>query len=165
MLKQLEHPPHVEVWVAMAEHFLDTETRHDIPLTAMRCLEAGLSPDQAREVWCFEVSPAVAFNAWDVAGEWAAWDRQWLVQRIGELRKIWSNQPGPIQWCLYRARVHFLHGVWVAIERCMEAIAEVSAERREPMSKDLSFLARHYFDFYLGRRTVDRKMFDRLQAL
>jgi hypothetical protein len=44
-------PKRIEVWVAMADHFLDTETRHDIPLTAMRCIDAGMTFSEARRVW------------------------------------------------------------------------------------------------------------------
>src|SRR5262245_41546245 len=148
MLDKPEDPRRIDVWVAMAGHFLDTETRHDIPLTAMRCVEANLSTVEARDVWCYEVSPAVAFNAWDIAGEWAAWDREWLLGRIRRVRSRWSNRTNPLRWFLYRARVHFTHRVWLAIERCMDALLEVrSLEERDLMSTDLAYLGRHYFDF------------------
>jgi hypothetical protein len=51
--------------------------RQDLPLTALCCVEAGLSAAQARQVWQFEVSPAVGFNLLSVAGEWAYWDEDW----------------------------------------------------------------------------------------
>src|SRR5688500_807381 len=108
----------IEAWVAMAEHFLDTETRQEIPMTAPRCVQAGLSTEQARLVWQYEVSPAVAFNVWDIAGEWAGWDRDWLVDRIIRLRRRRLGRPGPLSWLRYRLRVHFLHDVWLSIGRC-----------------------------------------------
>lgn len=55
-----EDPQRVDVWVAMADHFLDTETRHELPRTALACLEAGLSAAEARDVWYYEVSRARA---------------------------------------------------------------------------------------------------------
>jgi hypothetical protein len=148
MSEIVEHARWIGVWEAMADHFLDTETRQDIPLTALRCVQAGLSTDQARHIWKYEVSPAVGFNLWCVAGEWAAWDRDWLVQRIVRLRDRWAVRPAVCRWFRYRVRLDPAHGVWVSIARCMDALLAVpSADGREQMSRDLAFLARHYFDF------------------
>ncbi len=134
----------VSVWLAMAEHFLDTETRHCIPETALRCLQAGYHLERARFVWREEVAPAVSFNLWLVAGEWCGWDEAWLVSSIAKRRKLrtsWLSYP------LYRLRVNGLHQVWLAVERCIEALSEVSVSERELHTQDLTFLARHYFDF------------------
>jgi hypothetical protein len=132
----------------MADHFLDTETRHDIPRTAWCCVRAGLSTSEARRVWQYEVSLAVGFNAWNILGEWVGWDRDWLVQRIEFLRKRWNNRPGTCRWLRYKVRVHCMHGVWVSIGRCIDALLAVPSQQdRETMSKDLAFLARHYFGF------------------
>lgn len=148
MLPIAEDERRVAVWVAMADHFLDTETRHDIPLTAMSCVRAGLSTRDARYVWQYEVSRAVGFNVWDMAGEWAAWDRDWLVARIERLRKRWDNRSGTFRWLRYRIRVHLMHDVWLSIERCMDALLALSvSEEREHMARDLAFLGGHYFDF------------------
>jgi hypothetical protein len=95
MLNGVEDPRRIEVWLAMADHFLDTETRHDIPLTAMRCVEAGLSVAEARDVWRYEVSPAVWPNGWSVAGEWDFWEREWLLGTIQEVRTQWTNRDRP----------------------------------------------------------------------
>jgi hypothetical protein len=143
-----EDPQLIRVWVAMADHFLDTETRQDIPVTAWRCVQAGLSLEDARQVWQFEVSPAVAFNAWDIAGEWAGWDHQWLVRRIRKFRERYRRRPpGVFQWLCYRIRVHFMHSVSVSIERCIGALMAVPAAGREQLAQDLASLAQHYFDF------------------
>jgi hypothetical protein len=41
-----------------------------------------------------------------------------------------------------------MHGVWVSIGRCIDALVAIPSPRdRERISKDLAFLARHYFDF------------------
>ena len=141
-------PKRIEVWVAMADHFLDTETRHEIPLTALRCIEADLTVAEARDVWRYEVSRAVGFNAWSIAGEWAGWDRDWLIERIERLRRRWDNAPGTARWLRYRFRVHLLHGVWVAISECMEKLlAFPDPDTRKQASLDLASLARQYFDF------------------
>jgi hypothetical protein len=144
-----EDPRLVSVWCSMADHFLDTETRQNIPLTALRCVQAGLSLGDARRVWQFEVSPAVAFNVWDIAGEWAGWDQQWLAHRIRGFRKRCQRRPpGVFQWLRYRVRVHLMHSVWVSIERCMGALLAVpTAAGREQLAQDLGALAQHHFDF------------------
>jgi hypothetical protein len=138
----------VEVWLAMADHFLDTETRHDIPRTALRCVEAALSVEEARLIWHYEVSPAVSHNLWNVAGEWGCWDREWLVAAIQRARRGWWHRPGIGRWLGYRLLVHFNHGVWRAISRCMGLLWSLpSAAERQRTAQDLTLLAAHYFDF------------------
>ena len=136
----------IAVWIRMADHFLDTETRHDLPLTALCCVQAGLSAVQAREVWQHEVSPAVGFNLFSVAGEWAYWDRDWLIERIQRLRVRRWNRPGP--WRRLRWPMPLMGGQWLAIERCIELLQALpSASERQQMARALARLARHSFDF------------------
>ena len=47
------------IWLDLAEHFLDTETRHLIPASAGLCVRAGLSIEAAGNIWRYEVTPAV----------------------------------------------------------------------------------------------------------
>ena len=137
----------IPVWSAMADHFLDTETRQDLPLTALCCVQAGLSAAQARDVWQYEVCPAVGFNLYGVAGEWAYWDRDWLIERILRVRGSFWNRPG--RW--RRLRSPMLPGAgghWLAIERCIELLQAIpKPDEREQMARDLALLARHMFDF------------------
>lgn len=42
-----------KLWGLLAEHFLDTETHPGIPHTALRCVELGCSPAEARDIWCY----------------------------------------------------------------------------------------------------------------
>ena len=158
-----------EVWVAMADHFLDTETRHDLPLTALRCLEAGLSTAEARDVWRFEVTPAVGFNLLDVAGEWAGWDRDWLVgeiqRRRGRQGILWR-----FPWSLLGKRdlgIPGLGSTLDSIERFMKFLgASADSAKQERAARDLASLARHYFDFCPDNYAdVGRDEFQRLQAL
>jgi hypothetical protein len=136
-------PRLVAVWDAMADHFLDTETRQDLPMTALRCVEAGLSLVQAREVWKCDVLPAVGFNAFSVAGEWTGWNRAWLVGRIERVRRA-------PRW-VRRARLAFsldlMRGERVAIERCIALLEGTPPAQREQLTDDLTFLSRHAFDF------------------
>jgi len=138
-------PALIAVWVSMADHFLDTETRHDLPLTALRCVEAGLSPADARAIWQHDVSPAVGFNLFDVAGEWACWDRDWLIATIESVRKSRWHRPG--MWRAMRWPMPLMGGQWLAIERCIDFLQALPSPRiRQRTANDLAFLARHWFD-------------------
>src|SRR5690606_20962485 len=128
----------VEVWLAMAEHFLDTETRQLIPLTALRCAEAELSPERARHVWQHEVSPALGHNLLDVAGEWAGWPEDWLVERIEGIRARNGSLLGA---AVGLVRPLLLRGVWDAIERCLAFLLDAPPSEREPLARALLFLS------------------------
>jgi hypothetical protein len=140
-------PLMIAVWVKMADHFLDTETRQDLPLTALCCVQAGLSGAQARNIWQHEISPAVGFNLYCVAGEWAYWDRDWLIERVQRAQLSCWNRPG--LWRRLRAPISPpLGGDWLSIERCIELLQTIpGAAERERMARDLARLARHLFDF------------------
>jgi hypothetical protein len=138
------------IWTAMAELFLDTETRTWIPAAAMACLEAGCDVPEARNIWCYEVTPAVYHNIYEVAGEWALWPDDWLIAEIERLRGRWPNRPGADTYLIYRKRVNGLHGFWLAIERCMQALLAVPERERRGLTADLTRLARHYFNFGIG---------------
>lgn len=138
----------VAVWMALAEHFLDTETRPDIPHAALTCVSAGYDAEKMREIWACEVSPAVGFNLYLVAGEWGCWDEEWLVERIERIRARRSSRL--LRRLRYRCGGWPLNGVRVAIERCMAALLDTSSEDREQRARDLTWLAQHYFDFCAG---------------
>lgn len=135
--------PRTRVWMALAEQFLDTETRTWIPNAALACLEAGCDLREARHIWRYEVTPAVW--SWDLVGEWAGWDDNWLIGEIERLRGRWPNRPGMLPYLVYRLRVHVLHGSWLAIERCLRALLAVPAPERAGRARDLTALAEHYF--------------------
>lgn len=148
MIEVHDNPRLIDVWESMADHFLDTETRQDIPLTAMRCVEAGLSVAEARDVWRYEVSRAVGFNLCDIAGEWACWDREWLVKRIERLRRRWDNAPWTARTLRYYLRAGIMDGVWRAIARSMEVLMGFEGhETRVQAASDMAMLASHCFDF------------------
>lgn len=161
-----EDAPRLEpVWLAMADHFLDTETRHDIPLTALRCVEAGLTSEQAQRVWQDDVSPAVGMNLWSVAGEWAGWDRDWLVKRIERRRASWWYGAKRARTLSYWLSLPVNHGEWVAIARCMKLLLGVPCDERQQTARDLELLARFYFDFCPPRSNLPHAQLARLSEL
>ena len=138
----------VAVWEAFAEHFLDTETRHEIPRTAQSFLCLGYSISKAHDIWFFEVSPALSINLLSVAGEWAGWDGKWLVERLA------PRMNGKAGWLQRRLGpgLSLNRDVWVAIERCARFLLTLEDDKaREVATEDLGLLARHYFDFAPGK--------------
>lgn len=140
-------PPHDDgslrrVWIAFADQFLDTETRHDLPLGALAAVEAELTVDEARGVWRHDVVPVVGWNLLCVAGEWAAWNEEWLVAQIREVRR----RVGVVGW-LQRHAPDLNVRSWRAIAGCMQQLLSVERDRRTAMARDLHAIGRHYFDF------------------
>jgi hypothetical protein len=163
----MRYPPTIDegrrkVWVAFAEHFLDTETRHELPMAALAAIEAGFSVEEAFEIWAYEVAAVVGVNLWSVAGEWAGWDDAWLVARISEVARR-RGRPHLGSMLAYRVTVHFGHASWIAIERLMRALLDAPQADRQRLAKDLSALGRSYFDFMPPKR--DEKGPERKQQL
>ncbi len=159
-----------KVWVAFADHFLDTETRHDLPLAALAAVQGGFTVEEASHIWCYEVTPVVGPNLWSVAGDWAGWDSEWLVEQITTVVRARSRPPGIGEYLAYRWTVHFNHACWVAIERLMRALLAAEPPARNALANDLAALARHYFDFVPraldvgapGRREELRRLFSKV---
>jgi hypothetical protein len=146
----------------MADHFLDTETRQDLAMTALRCIEAGLSVEAAREAWKCDVVPAVGCNAFSVAGEWVGWDHTWLVGRIERVRR----GPRWTRWVRLVCGIDVMRGARVAVERCIQLLEATPPAQRAQLASDLSFLSRHAFEFApqpLG--SVDPAAQSRIRAL
>ena len=71
------------VWRAFSEFFLDTEL--DDEAIARIAGVLALSPYDDEELWNIlrhEVYPACHPNLLSVAGEWAAFDDRWLMERV-----------------------------------------------------------------------------------
>jgi hypothetical protein len=145
-----------ELWEAMAEQFLDTEMRHQIPSLAARCVRAGLTPRQARDIWRYEVAPAVALNLWSVAGEWAGWPRGWLVERIERTRRRSARPPGWMAALGYYLLAGMIEPVWRAVERCMVLWASLPAREAARLEVELTWLARVFFDMVPGAPPTKR---------
>jgi predicted metal-dependent HD superfamily phosphohydrolase len=158
-----EESPRERAWAAMAELFLDTETRHQIPRAALACVEAGLSIREARRAWCDEVYPVVGANLFSIAGEWAGWDRGWLVGRIHRVRERRLKVLSGVARAAIFVGALFGKGTWRSIERCMALLLEHDdPSARERLASDLAKLARHYFDFCPER--LARSVRERLAA-
>lgn len=129
----------------MAEHFLDTEVRPWIPSTALTCLDAGLTPPQAQDIWKKDIAPTVGWNLLSVAGEWAYWDEDWLCAQIEKTRR--ANILSKL--ITHRGLARLAHSMWIPIEKSMLHLAPLNQETRKLHARALADLARFYFDFDL----------------
>lgn len=81
-MTEAELAPRRRVWIAMADLFLDTDVRiHYIDV--VRVLAA--SPYSLDELWTIldqEVTPALQSNLMQVAGEWAMFPDDWVVEQV-----------------------------------------------------------------------------------
>ena len=148
-------PNEAQAWMAMAEHFLDTETRQHLPLTAYTCLESGMDEATVRAHWLKGVAPVVGPNLLSVAGEWACWDEEWLVQRVGRrlLRGAWRWwPPAPANRECLDATLAF-----------MQVLAPLSGPARLEEARLLSDMGDHYFDF--APQSLPRASLVRARAL
>jgi hypothetical protein len=134
------------VWVAFADQFLDTETRHLIPSAALRCVEVGLALE-ARDIWRDEVFPVVGHNLFEVAGEWACWPEEWLIEQIAAQRDRRRCLAGLVQRACARICCCACEDRWNAIDRCIRLLEETPSALRRSTAGDLELLARLYFDF------------------
>jgi hypothetical protein len=82
MLSAEEVTKRRHLWLALSELFLDTETRRSFPWIIRVALESGYSWDQIESIFWNEVAPAVSHNLFDVAGDWAGFPEEWLVDEI-----------------------------------------------------------------------------------
>lgn len=49
----------------------------------------GYTDEELGYIYAAEVAPAVAFNAFDVAGVWGYFDTEWLEARILRRNRFW----------------------------------------------------------------------------
>jgi hypothetical protein len=82
-LSEAEVQRRLPVWFALADLFLDTW--FDPPYyekIAATLRASGFSEEELRMIFYDEVTPAFAFNLFDIAGEWAGWHEQFVRERM-----------------------------------------------------------------------------------
>lgn len=74
------------LWESLSAFFLDTELT-DVSLNNIKKLlsSEGISRSELVKTFQEEVAPACFQNLYQIAGEWGAFDRDWLVRRIYRL--------------------------------------------------------------------------------
>jgi hypothetical protein len=71
------------VWIALSELFLDTNLdADDIERLAQALARSPYTLDELERVLLWEVYPACRANLVSIAGEWSAFDPNWLESKI-----------------------------------------------------------------------------------
>lgn len=105
------HAAQDELIIALAELYLDTEVRDALPRLAQRMLASGLSRGAVKRLWRSQVTPVVHWNLKTVAGEWAGFERDWLLSEVARR----AGRPGLSRWPLLGPLLHHLRAG--AVER------------------------------------------------
>lgn len=71
------------VWMALSEFFLDTTLdEKDIDRIANILAASPYSEQKIEEILHFEIYPVCKWNLFDIAGEWAGFDEQWIREKV-----------------------------------------------------------------------------------
>jgi hypothetical protein len=90
------------IWDYLQVFWMDTDPEILFPRVVDKCAASKYSLDELKQIFWNEVEPAVGFNMWSIAGEWAGFDVEWLVQRI--LKKSRFGKPLPNVYLRPQAR-------------------------------------------------------------
>lgn len=101
------------VWEAFGEFFLDNVPNLDY--VARVCAESPYSLKELDQILFSEVWPAPFANLASMAGEWAGWNREWLVARVIEKHKTNSSS----FWWLNPAKLFFC-SAWPRVRKDVE---------------------------------------------
>ena len=81
------------VWDALQTFWMDSDPSLDLKRVAELCAKSKYSLSEIEEIYWNEVRPAVRFNMYSMAGEWAGFDIDWLAQRIIEVNRFGKRLP------------------------------------------------------------------------
>lgn len=71
------------IWIALSEFYLDTELQDsDFRHIALTILESPYTLDEVKKINKYEVFPILHVNLLSMAGEWAGFDKEWLLNKI-----------------------------------------------------------------------------------
>jgi predicted metal-dependent HD superfamily phosphohydrolase len=133
-------------WLRLADHFLDTETRQDLPRAAFACVEAGFGAAAMEDALYGRVAPEVGANLLCVAGEWAGWDEAAL---LAAMRRR-TRRPSSWKKARSRALLPGIRGTSESIARFMRLLEATPLDERATAIAALSYLGQLYFDFAPG---------------
>ncbi|RIX40313.1 MAG: hypothetical protein D3M94_21840 [Rhodocyclales bacterium GT-UBC] len=103
----------VPVWEALGELFLDNEPQLAYLIRA--CAESPYSLKELDQILFSEVWPALSPNLASVAGEWAGWNREWLIRTVLEKQRTASSR----LWWLNPVKLYFC-SPWFRIRKEIE---------------------------------------------
>ena len=73
------------IWIALSDFYLDTELQEsDFRHIAFKIIESPYSFQKVKEINKYEIFPVLQANLMSVAGEWAGFQEEWLINSIKE---------------------------------------------------------------------------------
>ena len=115
------------VWIALSDLFLDTElTDNELAYIARVLADSPYSISEAETILWREVYPVCIPNMMSIAGEWAGFDEDWLVDAIlQESSQKWTlgRFIQPLRW--------MVRDDWLRIENILVEL-EIETEGRNP---------------------------------
>jgi len=124
------------LWLALSDLFLDTDTRGDLPRIALAAFNSGFSWEVIEQSYLEEVAPVVAPNLMQVAGDWMGFPQEWLFEQIR------GRVPGTT--CKSRLVTDQLHDEWLVVSLLYHRLLELPPELREERCRGWLLLARHF---------------------
>lgn len=115
-----DEPDRRPIWDALQIFWLDTDANLDLRRVAEICERSKYSLSELEAIYWNEVRPAVRFNIFSLAGEWAGFDPEWLSKRILNVHRFGEALP--------RKVFHPYSGMWW--DRLSSEINQVENERR-----------------------------------
>lgn len=128
------HAPREKLWLALSDLFLDTETRWFLPQVAFVAVDEGFSWGQVQDALDYELTPLLASNLSDIAGEWAGFPEDWLLSSL-------HAQGGPEHGLPRPARA-LGQRTYQALEQLQAYFEGVAPESRQHEKEKLAALAR-----------------------
>jgi HEAT repeat protein len=126
----------IRVWEALSELCLDTELQpSDFASISRILVEAGLDDAEIERAWLREVAPVCFTNLLSVAGEWAGFNREWLVGEITRPRR-WRERALAASLFLFRRASRLPDWLelksWIALRRASPALLDSELHAPEP---------------------------------
>ena len=78
-----------QVWLALSDLYLDTDTELFIESCAATLAESPFSREELARILFREVHPLLVFNLLSVAGQWGGFDPAWLTAEIRRKQSHW----------------------------------------------------------------------------
>tara|TARA_R100000027_G_scaffold11508_3_gene8210 strand:+ start:1431 stop:1793 length:363 start_codon:yes stop_codon:yes gene_type:complete len=75
------------LYESFSDLYLDTDVRLFYDRILDDIEKSKLPESEVRKILFDEVAPALAFNLECIAGEWAGFDKDWLVKRIEDMKQ------------------------------------------------------------------------------
>lgn len=126
------------VWIAQADLFLDTDVRLWFAYIARVTAASKYTLEELEAICRDEVAPIVESNLLDIAGEWAGFPDEWLVNSI--VSRLDEHPPAP-----YRMDTDSIKQ-WRAVAHLVTRLRALPPEEREARSRLWDSMSKLFLD-------------------